>query len=230
MAKTVNGLSQLLNYLVNIPDSSGSRIPPLNELSKELQISIATLREQLEVARVLGIVEVKPKTGIHKNNFSFYQAIKPGLDYAVMDDVTNFQHFAGLRKHLESAYFVEAAQSLSLAELNSLENLVQSALSKIEGSPIQLPNEEHRDFHMKIFANIENPFLQGLLETYWDLYHFHDFEYFPDHDYLLRVWHYHMRIIEQVKNRNFTQALALLIEHMDLLKQREKVVPRLSFE
>ncbi len=78
MAKTVNGLSQLLNYLVNIPDSSGSRIPPLNELSKELQISIATLREQLEVARVLGIVEVKPKTGIHKNNFSFYQAIKPG--------------------------------------------------------------------------------------------------------------------------------------------------------
>ena len=176
------------------------------------------------------IANILPKTGIHKNNFSFYQAIKPGLDYAVMDDVTNFQHFAGLRKHLESAYFVEAAQSLSLAELNSLENLVQSALTKIEGSPIQLPNEEHRDFHMKIFANIENPFLQGLLETYWDLYHFHDFEYYPDHDYLLRVWHYHMRIIEQVKNRNFTQALALLIEHMDLLKQREKVVPRLSFE
>ena len=44
-------LSEFLRYLAAWPGDDRGRIPPLNELSQELGISVASLREQLEVAR-----------------------------------------------------------------------------------------------------------------------------------------------------------------------------------
>ena len=50
-------------------------LPSLSEISKELGISIASLREQLEVAKAIGLVEVKPRTGIRRLPFSFFPAV-----------------------------------------------------------------------------------------------------------------------------------------------------------
>ena len=58
--------SEFLSYLISHCDSDNDRVPSLKELSQKLGVSIAGLREQLEVARVLGVVEVKPKTGIRR--------------------------------------------------------------------------------------------------------------------------------------------------------------------
>jgi DNA-binding FadR family transcriptional regulator len=35
-------------------------------MSKELGVSVALLREQLEVAKAIGLVEVRPRTGIRR--------------------------------------------------------------------------------------------------------------------------------------------------------------------
>lgn len=230
MAHPINGLSQLLSYLASIPADSDQRIPPLSQLSKELNLSIATLREQLEVARMIGVVEVKPKTGIRKKPYSFYQSIKPGLEYAAAENTLSFQQFSDLRKHLEAAYFIEAAQSLSDSDVALLEGLIKTAMQKIDGFPVQVPSEEHRQFHTSFYKNLNNHFLNGILEAYWDIYHLHGYEVYPDHDYLVRVWQYHARVMEQVKAGNFSQGLSILVEHMELVNQREKVIPRLSFE
>jgi len=48
--------SDLLAFIIDRRLQAGDRLPPLEELSAELQISISKLREQLEVARVLGLV------------------------------------------------------------------------------------------------------------------------------------------------------------------------------
>lgn len=63
-------LSDLLKYLSSIPENTNQRIPPLSELSQILGISVASLREQLEAARLMGIVEIKPKAGIKKPNMN----------------------------------------------------------------------------------------------------------------------------------------------------------------
>ena len=227
---TDKSLTALMSYLAALPETADNRLPALSELSKELNMSVATLREQLEVARTLGVVEVKPKTGIRKLPYDFYRTIKPGLTYALACGSISFHEFADLRKHLEAAYFLEAAQLLTPAEIEHLEGLISSAKMKLTSFPGQIPVEEHREFHTFIYRKLENPYLDGMLAAFWDVYHSSGFEVYPDLAYLERVWQYHSRIIEEIKARRFSQGLALLLEHIELVAQRERTIPRLSFE
>jgi len=223
-------LSEFLTYLASIPDDSNQRIPPLNVLSKQLGISIATLREQLEEARSLGIVEVKPKVGIRKLPYDFSAALKPGLNYALHSGCISYEQFADLRKHLETVYFVEAAQTLNVQTIEQLEELVQSAFLCIQKFPGKVPVKVHREFHLLIYKHLNNQYLDGMLDAFWEVYHLSGLEVYPDFTYVERVWQYHARIVEQLRNRNYSAGLSLLIEHMDLVNQREKPVQRLSFE
>jgi len=225
-----NNLSHFLNYLASIPVDADQRIPPLSELSKDMGLSIATLREQMEAARLLGVVDARPKVGIRKVQFIFKRAIKPAFEYAVASDSISFHQFADLRKHLESSYFIEAAQRLTASDISRLEDLIQSAQTKIATFPGQTPTEEHREFHTFFYHRLDNPYLDGMLDAFWDVYHLNGYEVYPDLGYIERIWQYHARIIGQIKTGNYAQGLSLLLEHMDLVNQREKVIPRLSFE
>lgn len=106
MSNEKNGmdLSEFLRYLSQYQDDDG-RLPALSKLSKELKISVATLREQLEVARALGLVDVRPKTGIRKLDYTFKPAVMKSLSYAAaLNPGYFFQAFSDLRTHVESAY------------------------------------------------------------------------------------------------------------------------------
>ncbi len=223
-------LSELLKYLSSIPEGGDQRIPPLSELSKQLGISVASLREQLEVARLLGIVEIKPKAGIHKTSYSLKPAIAASLTYAVEGNTTVFSHLSNLRKHLEAAYFIEAVQQLSTTDVEYLANVVKRAQEKIRYIPPQLPSAEHRELHMGIYKRLSNPFVLNILEVYWDLYRATGLEIYPEMTYMDRVWQYHQRIVDAIRQGNPSLGLQILIEHMDLISQRERMAPRLSFE
>lgn len=223
-------LSELLKYLASLPEEGNGRIPTLAELSSELGVSIASLREQLEVARVMGIVEVRPKTGIKKLNYTFRPVVTTSVGYAISQDSACFIAFSDLRKHIEAAYFIEAAQLLSQEDIVMLGKVVQRAEEKMQSSFLQIPNNEHREFHLSIYKHIHNVFVTGILEAYWDLYRASGLEMYPDIDYLHRVWQYHARILDFIKQKDFVQGMNLLLEHMDLVKQREKTIPKQSFE
>ncbi len=223
-------LSEFLKYLAALPEDGSQRVPTLADLSHDLGISTATLREQLEVARMMGIVEVRPKTGIRKLDYSFRPAVATSLAYAISQNATNFNHFSDLRKHVEAAYFIEAAQMLTGPEISALQQVVERAQDKIMGNAFQLPKSEHREFHLMVYQHIDNPFVTGILESYWDLYRASGLEMYPDINYLQRIWHYHARIADLIKSRDYAQGLNVLLEHMELIKQREKPSPRQSFE
>jgi DNA-binding FadR family transcriptional regulator len=223
-------LSELLKYLASIPENGEQRIPPLSELSHILGVSVASLREQLEVARLLGIVEIKPKAGIRLTRYELKPAVIASLTYAVEANSQQFQHVSNLRKNLEAAYFVEAVQLLSTSDKEELVNLVKRAQQKLRSIPSQLPNIEHREFHLLIYRRLTNPLVLSLLESYWELYRMTGLEIYPELNYVDRVWQYHGRIVEQIRAGNFTQGLQILLEHMDLISQRERQAPRLSFE
>lgn len=225
-----SGLSEFLHYLAEIPEEGDQRIPPLNELSHQLGLSVATLREQLEVARMLGVVEVKPKAGIRKLPYDFRTALIASLSYAVESGSFSFQMFSDLRKHLEAAFFIEAAQLLTPFDIETLSNLVKTAQEKISRIPGQVPVSEHRKFHLLIYKNLNNPYLSGIFEAFWEVYRIAGLEIYPDITYAERVWQYHARIIEQIKIGNYSQGLKYLVEHMELVNQRVKEPPRLSFE
>src|SRR5512139_2977896 len=105
--------SQFLRYLARTDLSfQDEHLPALNDLSKELGIGISVLREQLEVARALGLVEVRPRTGIRRLPYSFFPAVQKSLSYAIERSQSHFEAFADLRNHLEACYWEEAVTAL----------------------------------------------------------------------------------------------------------------------
>ncbi|RIK44091.1 MAG: hypothetical protein DCC55_03495 [Chloroflexi bacterium] len=198
----------------------GERLPSLTELSAETGVSVGKLREQMEVARTLGLVDASPRRGITRTDYQFLPAVRLSLLVALALDRRNFEAFSSLRTHLEVAFWDEAVALLTEEEIAYLRTLVCSAWEKLNHVRVRIPNEEHRALHLTIFRRLENPFVQGLLEAYWDAYEAVELNTYADYAYLKRVWHYHEEIVEAISGRNFARGKQLLIEHMRLLNSR----------
>ncbi len=213
-------LNPFLLYLASKEHEEGSRLPSLTELSKTTSTSIPILREQMEVARAFGFVEVKPKTGIRKNKYRFTPAVTASLGYAIREDQDLFDKYADLRKHIESAYFEEAAALLTKDDVASLNQLIAIARTKLKSKQVEIPFHEHRDFHLLMYSRLNNPFVTGLLEAYWQMYEDVGLNRYTDMDYQIRVWEYHEKIVETIRTGEFSNSKKTLLEHMILLKQR----------
>jgi DNA-binding FadR family transcriptional regulator len=223
-------LSKFLQYLAAQRSNGCNRLPALTQLSQELGISVASLREQLEVARAMGFVEVKPKTGIRKVDYSFKPAVAQSLKFAIACEPEHFQAYSDLRKHIESAYWFEAVSQLSAEDHEGLRGLILRAQEKLEGKPVQIPHSEHRELHLSIYRHLQNPFVLGLLEAYWEVYESAGFDVFTDLAYLQQVWQYHGRMVEAICTGHYAMGYQALMDHLDLLYQRSKPLSRQMFE
>lgn len=212
-------ISEFLRYLASHPEAE-DKLPSLNELSRELNISLASLREQLEVARALGLVEVRQKTGSRRLKYSFTPAIRQSLGYALALNDDHFRKFAEMRNHLEAAYWHEAVQLLTDEDKDELNNIVIRAWEKIRGTPVQVPHEEHRKLHLTIFSRLENPFVIGVLEAYWEAYEAVGLNVFAGgYEYLQEVWQFHQQMVESICNGDFEAGYEALVKHTDLIYQ-----------
>ena len=222
-------MSEFLQYLA-ANNREDERIPPLAELSQKLGVSIAILREQLEVARALGLVEVKPKIGIHRLPYTFKPAVKQSLTYAVQTNQAYFSLYADLRNHIEEAYWLDAVVLLNHQDFDLLRSFICRAQEKLRGHPIQIPHVEHREFHLSIYRRLNNPFVLGLLETYWELYEAVGLDVYTDFSYLQNVWMYHEKMVDAICTGDFSAGFHALTDHMKLLQERSHQTPNQKFE
>jgi DNA-binding FadR family transcriptional regulator len=226
---TTEALSEFLHYLAQHEEINGEKLPTLNDLSRELGVSVASLREQLEVARALGLVEVKPRRGTKRLPYSFTPAVRQSLRYALVLNNEHFQKYSELRNHLEGAYWHEAVQLLTEDDKEELQNLLARAKEKLSGNSIQIPHEEHRKLHMVIYRRLENPFVTGLLEAYWDAYEAVGLNVFTGGlSYLEDVWEFHTQMVEAICQNDYEAGYQALIQHTDLLHNRPDSSDRLN--
>jgi DNA-binding FadR family transcriptional regulator len=218
-------LSPFLHYLAT-RFSDGERLPSLAQISQDLGISLAALREQLEVARALGLVEVKPRTGIRRMPYEFHTAISQGLKYVVLAESQAFDRFAELRTRIEMVFWEEAVASLLAEDHQALCELVQRAENKLSTVPPQIPHNEHRELHLLIYRRLHNPFVTGILETYWELYEAVGLALYADLEYLKTVWQYHRRMVEAIQNGDVASGYRILVEHANLLMERPHQLSR----
>jgi len=214
--------SELFNYLATHHNGSDDpdRIPSLGDLSAEMGVSVPKLREQLGAARTLGLVDVKPRTGIRRKPYSFAPAVSSSLLYAVAREKARFAEFSDLRVRLETAYWRDAVRALTPEDLVELAGLVEAAWAKLNGSPITIPHAEHRRLHLMIFSRLDNPFVTGLLEAYWTAYEAVELNSYTDLAYLREVWIYHERIVQAIAAGDADASLAAFVEHTNLLRHR----------
>ena len=218
--RTSPDISEFLRYLATHEEVENG-LPSLKNLSTELGVSVASLREQLEVARALGLVEVRPRLGTKRRNYSFAPAIRQSLGYALALNNENFRKYSELRNHVEAAFWYEAVDKLTSEDKIELQNLITRAFEKLQGAPIRVPHEEHRNLHLLIFCRLENPFVTGILEAYWDAYENVGLNVFTGgYEYLQEVWNYHQKMVEAICEGNYQEGYNALSAHTDLLYHR----------
>ncbi len=169
---------------------------------------------------MLGLVEASPRRGITRTAYSFLPPVRLSLLTALAMDRHAFDLFSGLRIHLETAYWDEAVALLTPQDHAHLHSLVLAAKSKLHQKRIQIPSPEHRELHLSIYRRLNNPFVVGLLEAYWDAYEAVELNTYADIAYLEQVWDYHERMVEAIVAGDAVYGKQLLVEHMQLLSQR----------
>ena len=211
--------SELLNYLATSPLQPGDRLPSISELAEdaELDMSTAKLREQLSIARAFGLVDVQTKNGMQLQAYDFRPAVSLSLQYALARAPDLFDFFAELRVQLEVAFWGAACANLKCDRLLMMRELVEGAKAMLRGQPIRIPYHEHREFHLNMFRDLNNPFVIGLLEAYWEAYELVERNRYRDYAYLHRVWDYHERILEHLSAGEVSAARMAFIEHTRLL-------------
>lgn len=212
--------SHFLNYIIERGYQPGDRLPSIAELAGEEHLSISTskVREQLEVARALGLVEVRSKTGTRLKEYTFTPAVSLSLLFALAGEFSKFEMFGSLRIHLEVAYWHEGCALLQDDDIAQMQRCIEAANEKLNAHPIRIPTYEHRGFHLAVFRRLENPFVLGLLEAYWDAYEAVIPTRYVAYDYLKSVWDYHQQILEAICAQDIDRAQQLFIEHTRLLQ------------
>ena len=218
--RTSPDISEFLRYLATHEEVENG-LPSLKQLSIELGVSVASLREQLEVARALGLVEVRPRLGTRRKEYTFAPAVRQSLGYALALNNEHFRKYSELRNHVEAAFWYEAVEKLTEQDKQDLRDLISRAFEKLEGDRIQVPHEEHRLLHLLIFSRLENPFVTGLLEAYWDAYENVGLNVFSGgFEYLQEVWEFHRNMVNAIYEGKYEDGYKALIAHTDLLYHR----------
>ncbi len=218
--------SSILRYIVERQMQPGERLPTITELSDELGVSVSKIREELEVVRTLGLVQIKPRTGTQVQAFDFGPAATLSVLYALGLNRTHFYDFSNLRRHVELSFWHEAVAQLSAEDILYLRQLVARARDKLTRVPAEVPFEEHRCLHLTFFQHLENPFVQGLLEAYWEAYKAFGVALYAGLTYHREVWIYHERMVECVAKGDFEGGRQALQDHMALLRYETPPAPQ----
>ena len=175
------------------------------------------LREEVAVARQLGVVSVRPRLGIQREPFNFAEAMLPAILFSLATGEASFAQLSQLRQAIETSFWDEAVVLLTPEDKARLGQLVDAAWNKLRGEPIHIPNGEHRQLHLAIFGRLGNPFVQGMLVAYWDAYEAIELTRFMRYRYWVDVWNYHEQIVEALRANDFERGRQLLSEHFALL-------------
>ncbi|NDJ54560.1 MAG: FadR family transcriptional regulator [Chloroflexi bacterium] len=222
--------STILRYVLKGNYAFGDQLPTIQEISRDLDVSIPKVRESLEVGRALGLIDVKPGRGMRVSpSYRFAPAVSLSALFAIAQDSQHFEQFRQMRNALEVQFWGQAVAQLQSADVDHLHTVIDAAQKKLAHLPIQVPAAEHRDFHLTIFSRLGNPFVTGVLEAYWEAYGAFGLNLYVSLDYHQHVWDYHRRIAEAIADEDFDQGRHLLVEHMNLLSHRirtESAEPR----
>ena len=218
-------LPSILQYIVDeelAGEGEGglSRLPSMDELCRQLGISRGKLREQLIAAQAWGVVEMRPGDGTYVQPLDFYTPTRTLVMYSITRDRSNFNRFYALRTHLEIAFWVEATRKLTPEDRRALQEIIKRADERLGGYPVEIPHREHRNLHMLTFARLDNGFVQGLLNAYWDAYEAVGLHLYFDYSYYEEMWSSHRAIVDAILADQYEEGRDMLAQHFTLLGDR----------
>jgi GntR family transcriptional repressor for pyruvate dehydrogenase complex len=196
------------------------KLPPMDDLAQTLGVSRGKLREELIAIQAYGIVEMRPGDGTYVRPFDFYTATRTLALYAIECDRKRFDQLYEVRIQLEFAFWESAARSLTPEDKDRLQYIVERAEKKLHGTPVEIPHDEHREFHLIIFRRLDNEFASGILRAYWDAYEAVGLHRYFELSYYETMWNSHREMVEAIVDGRYEDGKDILTHHFTLLGDR----------
>lgn len=145
----------------------GQSLPPEPALAQQLGISRPSLREGIKALESVGVLQSRHGEGVYVANFSF-DSIVDNLPYSMLADRVQLGQLLEVREALEVGMLDKLIDRIPATDVAALRTLAESMMVKAKAG--ESFAQEDRQFHATMFACMQNPFLDRLVDLFWRVF------------------------------------------------------------
>lgn len=191
----------------------GDKLPGERELSEQLQVSRASVREALRALSFAGIISIKPGDGTYLNEGtgqSFTELLNRKLGMFIKKN--DFLTLMEARRVLETQLAKFSAERATPDAIKILEENVNKMEKDFDDSEIFI--DEDIKFHVTIAEAADNEILSLAMETVRELLLDVQKLVSETSEIRIRSLGYHKRILESIKKGDSEEAAKVMDEHL----------------
>jgi GntR family transcriptional repressor for pyruvate dehydrogenase complex len=212
---------QIVSLISNGQLKPGDKIPSERELSSELRISRQSIREALNRARVVGLIEVRQGEGSFILS-SIKGSLKPPLTVIIEEEVERIFDFLEIRKVVEGWCAEKAAWEATDEELADMKEILDK-MKKVVSKDKQWEKLDLK-LHLSVAKathNIIAIHIMDALKVNFSLF-FKFTKSMPSSERLDVLWQHHSDIIDAIARKDSKLAKQKVIDHLNFIKEKIK--------
>jgi GntR family transcriptional repressor for pyruvate dehydrogenase complex len=210
---------QIVSLISNGQLKPGDKIPSERELSAELGISRQSIREALNRAEVMGLIDVRQGEGSFILS-SLNESLKPPLTVIMEEGVERIFDFLEIRKLIEGWCAEKAALEATEEELKDMKTILDK-MKKVVSKDKQWEELDlvlHRSI-AKATHNIVAIHIMDALKVNFSLF-FRFTKSMPSTERLDVLWQHHYEIIDAIARKESIEAKQKVIDHLNFIEEK----------
>jgi GntR family transcriptional repressor for pyruvate dehydrogenase complex len=210
---------QIVSLISNGQLKPGDRIPSERELSSELGISRQSIREALNRAEVMGLIDVRQGEGSFILS-SLKGTLKSPLTVIIEKEVERIFDFLEIRKLVEGWCAEKAALEATEEELEDMKTILDK-MKKVVSKDKQW-EELDLVLHLSIAKathNIVAIHIMDALKVNFSLF-FRFTKSMPSSERLDVLWQHHCDIIDAIARKDSNGAKEKVIDHLNFIEEK----------
>lgn len=158
---------EIRSYIIRNSLKPGDLLPTEVTLCQMLGVSRNVLREAIKSMELMGIVRSWAGRGTVIQEFSLDFIFQNVMFAAAGDDSRAIREMLEIRKKIELGYMRQAYQALTEEDVHHIRGILEGIKAKWEQQIFF--HADDREFHMALFAHMENKTLTSLLNAIWSV-------------------------------------------------------------
>ena len=195
--------------------TDGQRLPAERSLCKQFDVSRGTLRKGLSKLEELGVVSIKPNSGVYVHSVS--PARLPGSFLPPDFERVSLGDIIEARKAIETAAIELACGRIRPGDLKALKALLEKMASAIDDLSRFL--ESDMAFHQRIVRASGNIVLVTAFEAIYEYHRFSSIFTSQQRSEERLALDYHRSLLDALEKGDAKACRGILIKHLDAMKK-----------
>ena len=212
---------QIVSLISSGKLNPGDKIPSERELAADLRISRQSIREALNRAVVMGLIEVRQGEGSFILS-SVKKSLKPPLTLIIEEEASRIFDFLEIRKLVEGWCAEKAAIEATEEDLENMAAILEE-MKKVASKDKQW-EELDLDLHLSFAKATHNVIAVHIMEALKSNFKpfFRFAKSMPSSEKIDILWQHHYEIFKAIKQRDPQTSKKKVVEHLNYIREKLK--------